>query len=165
MLDQMREPLLKLLFHESKTSFSSTSLLATSAIERRIDLLISDIFVLPPVWGAYKRQITTYLFVPNNLMAFMRYIQVSMDWIKRGGSELNFDRQMHKAIFLTKGLICNSVFEFDRQSLSDLRTQSIPGSNASILFVAPLILDSHNQKQQVKLKILSYKQISTCLVS
>jgi hypothetical protein len=165
----MREPLLQLLFPAPITSFSSNSssslLLATRPISRPIDLIISDLFVLPPVWEGYRRNIMTYLFVPNSLMAFMRYINISMDKIESGGLGLNFDRQMHETISLAKGLICNSILELDGQVLNELRRQSLPGSNIPILFVAPLMSEDLDQKRHVRIRIRSYERTPNCLAS
>ena len=151
----MREPLRHLF---SNTSVSSSShLLANRPIGRPIHLIISDLFVLPPIWEGYKNNIMSYLFVPNSLMTFMRYINTSMDKVKSDEVGFNFDRQMHATIPLAKGLICNSFLELDGHVLHELHRQSVPGSRMPILFVAPLMSEDFGQKRHVR--------ISKCLVS
>lgn len=125
----MREPLLRLL------------LPLLSKPVRRVDLIISDLFILPPVWEGHKHGVPTYLFVPNNLMAYMRYINISVEKINNGELGLDFDKMLHKTIGLAKGLICNSMRKFDKSSLQELRGLAVPGSNKPILFVAPLMTD------------------------
>jgi hypothetical protein len=159
MLDRMREPLQKLLFPAPTTSFSSPSLPMIRPISRPIDLIITDLFVLPPVWDAHEKNIMTYLFMPNSLMTFTRYINISRAKIENSGLGLDFDRQMHKTIPLVKGLICNSIVELDEQILHELRRQSVPGANISVLFVAPLISENPGQKQHVRHKIRFYEEI------
>lgn len=153
MLNRMRESLLKLLFPTPTTSASSASspyfIPATRRISRPIDMIITDLFVLPPIWEAYERNIRSYLFMPNSLMTFMRYINTSRDQVENGGLAVDFDRQMHKTIPLAKGLICNSFLELDKEVLNEFRQQPVPGSNISVLFVAPLISKIHAQKQHV----------------
>lgn len=156
MLHRMHEPLIRLLFPEATGSFSSTSssspLPATRPITRAIDLIITDLFVLPPVWEAHKRNIPTYLFVPNNLMSFIRYINITMEKIKTGKLESNFDQQINQTISLAKGLVCNSIFELDEQVLKELRQKGLPGSSVPVLFVAPLMSDDPDQKRNVRMK-------------
>jgi hypothetical protein len=90
-------------------------------------------------------------------MAYMRYINISKEKIDNGELVLNFDRQMHKTIPLAKGLIYNSIFEFDEQAVNELRRQSVHSSNIPVLFVAPLISEGiEHQKQRVRIKIRSY---------
>ncbi|CAF1560601.1 unnamed protein product, partial [Adineta steineri] len=132
----------------SSTSSPSVSF-ATGLIQHPIDLIISDLFILPPVWEGQKRNIMTYLFVPNNLLAYLGYISASVAKIKSGELGLDFDRLLHKTISVAKGLICNSIRELDKQSLNDLRQQTVPGSNRPIFFVAPLMSDVLNQQQHV----------------
>lgn len=155
----MHEPLLRLLFPADITSFpatsSSSSSFGTRPITHPIDLIITDLFVLPPIWEAHKRSIKTYLFIPNNLMSFMRYINISMDKIKNGKLESNFDRQINATISLAEGLICNSILELDEPVLNELRQKSLPGSNMPVLFVAPLMSEDLDQKRYVRMKIRS----------
>jgi hypothetical protein len=143
----MREPLLQLLFPKPVTSFSSAS---AFLIRHPIDLIISDLFVLPVIREVYERNIMTYIFVPNSLMAFMHYINMSMNKIESDDLGFDFDRQMHAAIPLAKGLICNSILELDEEVLNKLRRQSVPGSNIPILFVAPLMSEDLGQKLHVR---------------
>ncbi|CAF4124270.1 unnamed protein product, partial [Adineta steineri] len=152
-LDRMHKPLRKLLFPTHARSSSATSSptvsFATSLIQHPIDLIISDLFILPPVWEGQKRNIMAYLFVPNNLLAYLGYISASVAKIKSGELGLDFDRLLHKTISVAKGLICNSIRELDKQSLNDLRQQTVPGSNRPIFFVAPLMSDVLNQQQHI----------------
>jgi hypothetical protein len=164
----MRQPLLQLLFPESIKSLSSSSssslLYATRRIVRPIDVIISDLFVLPPIWEAYRRNLINYIFVPNNLMAFINYINVSVNKIESGELGLDFDRKMHKTIRITKGLIYNSVLELDQQILKEFRQRSVPGSNTPILFVAPLMSEDLNHKQHVRIQTSSYERSPNCLM-
>ncbi|UJR11563.1 hypothetical protein I4U23_015743 [Adineta vaga] len=149
-LDRMRQPLLQLLSPTSTKPTSSSSLpFATGSITRPINLIISDLFILTPVWEGYKRNIITYFFVPNNLKAYMTYISVSVERIKTNEVGLDFDRLLHKTISLSNGLICNSMRELDKQSLKELRQQTVPGSDKPILFVAPLMSEDFHQKQHI----------------
>lgn len=144
----MHEPLLRLLFPTANRS----PVPATRAIARPIDLIITDLFILPPVWEAHKRNILTYLFIPNNLMSFMRYINITMEKIKAGKLESNFNQQINETISLARGLICNSVFELDEQILNELRRKALPGSSLPVSFVAPLMSNNPDHKQNVRLK-------------
>ena len=161
----MSEPLQKLLFAASTTSFSSV-LSATRLINRPIDLIISDLFVLPPIWKAHEEKIPAYLFMPNSLMTFTRYINKSRETVENGGLGLNFDRQLHKTIPLANGLICNSFLELDKPVLNELRQQTTSGANMSILFLAPLISENLGQKQdvRVRLEIEFHKRTRHCFV-
>lgn len=138
----MHQPLLQLLFPAP-----------TRSISRPIDVIITDLFVLPPVWEGYQRNIMTYLFIPGNLMAFIRYINITLDKIKSGKLPVNFDRHINETISFVRGLIFNSILEFDEQILNELRRQSLPGSNMPILFVAPLMPEDLDQKRNVKTKV------------
>ena len=82
-------------------------------------------------------------------MAYMRYINVSVEKIKSNELGLDFDRLLHKTIALAKGLICNSIRKLDKQSLQELRRLSVPGSKKPILFVAPLMADDLDEKNHV----------------
>nr|ACD54606.1 UDP-glucosyl transferase-like protein [Adineta vaga] len=136
-LDRMHEPLLQLLFPVSTTSPSSR------LIRHPIDLIISDLFIVSPVFEGSKRGIMTYFFVPNNLRAHMNYINLSLKKIQNDESGIDFDRSLHKAMSFVKGLVCNSIRELDRQSLQDLRQQTVPGSDKPIFFIAPLMPEDH----------------------
>lgn len=148
----MHEPLLQLLFAPPITTSSADStsslLFSTRSIRHPIDMIISDLFVFTPVLEAFKRNIASYLFLPSSLMAFTRYINMSTERIKGNELGLDFDRQMHKTIPLTKGLICNSAVELDKQALDELRQQLGPIAKTPILFVTPLMSEEIVQKQQ-----------------
>ncbi|UJR12200.1 hypothetical protein I4U23_016377 [Adineta vaga] len=135
---QMYEPLLRLLFPKT-----TTMSLATHSITRSIDLIITDLFVMLPVWEGFKRNIPTYLFIPNTLSSFIRYINIIMNKIKNGKLESNFDRRITDTISLTKGLICNSIFELDEKYLKELRRQSLFGSNSDLIIHIKQWLDIH----------------------
>ncbi|CAF1659083.1 unnamed protein product, partial [Adineta ricciae] len=141
-LDRMRKPLLRVLFSTSSSSVS------TSSISRPINLIISDLFILPPIWEGYKRNIVTYLFVPNNLKAYLAYMDASVERVNSNEAGLDFDRFLHKTISLAKGLICNSMRDLDKKFLKELRHQTtVPGSDKPVHFVAPLMSEDFNQKQ------------------
>lgn len=99
-------------------------------------------------------------------MAFIRYINISVEKIESGELGLDFDRRMHNTIRLANGLICNSIYELDKQVLKELRQRSVPGSNSPILFVAPLMSEDLGYKRHVSIKIQSYEgETLKCLVS
>ena len=165
----MHKPLLHLLFSEPSTPASVASssffMSATQPISRTIDLIISDLFIFSPVWEAYKRNITAYFFVPNNLMVFVRYINLAKTKIDNGELGLDFDRKLYQTIPRAKGLICNSVLELDQEALQQFHRQSKSGLNVSILFVAPLMPRDVGQKQHVRIESRAYEQILKCLTS
>ena len=142
----MRKPLLRVLFSTSSPAAS------TNSISRPINLIISDLFILPPIWEGHKRNIVTYLFVPNNLKAYLAYMDASVERVNSNEAGLDCDRLLHKTISLTKGLICNSMRDLDKKLLKELRRQTaVPGSDKPVHFVAPLISEDFNQKQNVSL--------------
>ncbi|CAF1490286.1 unnamed protein product [Adineta ricciae] len=149
---RMHEPLLTLLFPEK-----TTTILATHSITRPIDLIITDLSVLTPVWESYTRNIPIYIFVPNSLLFFMHTIDIAIHNTKSGKVNPNFDHQIDFLVLLTKGIICNSVFELDDIILDKLRRKSQPAANIPVLFVAPLISDDFAETRQSSL-IVHIKQ-------
>jgi len=114
-------------------------------------MIITDLFVLPPVWESHKRNISNYIFIPNSLLSFIRYINITLDKINNGQLVSDFDSYINQTVSLANGLIFNSIFELDQRILEVFRQQtSLPGSQMPILFVAPLISDSVNQHAFIK---------------
>jgi len=147
-INRMNEPLQKLFLSSSNQSVSfssSTGLLSTRSIEHPIDLIISDILIHTSIQYTHQKHIPVYFFVPNSLMFIMRYINISMGNVENSIVTQNFAHQVIEALSSAKGLICNSIYQFDKQVLDELRHKSFPGSDLSIRFVAPLMsqLDEH----------------------
>ncbi|CAF1613062.1 unnamed protein product, partial [Adineta ricciae] len=140
-VEKMHLPLIELLF---STSLTTSRPVATRSIRRPIDVIVSDmfitdLFVLPPVSEALRKGLIAYFFLPNSLVAFVDLADTFIKKVKSGEVGSNYENLMYQTIAPIKGIICNSILEFDKEVLRTLRQRSLPGSNTSILFVAPII--------------------------
>ena len=143
---RMHEPLLKLLFPEKITTISTTH-----SITRPINLIITYLSILSPFWESSIRNIPIYIFVPISLLFFIHTVDIAIHNTKSGKVNPSFGHQIDFLVLLTKGIICNSIFELDEIILDKLRRKSQLGSNIPVLFVAPLISDNFAETRQVKM--------------
>ena len=102
---RMYAPLQELFFASSSTPST-----------RPIDLIIYDMFV--PI--ARRRQIPIHAFVPNSLTAIQRLIDISIGVNNKSIISRTFAKKLVQSLSLIDGIICNSIYEFDKQALDEL---------------------------------------------
>lgn len=119
--------------------FFSSSL----SLTRPIDLIIYDIFVpmIPEI--AHRRQISVHAFVPNSLTAIRRFIDISIGVNIKSIINEKLAKEMIKSLWLVDGIICNSIYELDKQVLDELHQKLFLQPNIPIRFIAPLMAQAN----------------------
>lgn len=144
----MREPLQQLLFPEPTTS-SSVSLLSTQPIDRPIDMIITDMFVHTFIQNACERGIITHVFFPCSFAVISMIMCIATGKIC-GPMSPDFASALLEAYSFADGFICHSIEKLDERAIDDLRQRALPCSNLPIRFVAPLMLETFSNKENVR---------------
>ncbi|CAF1112664.1 unnamed protein product [Adineta steineri] len=143
--DRMRIPFRQLLSPAFVTS-ASIPLLATRPIDHPIHLFVADVFLHMLIRDAQERDIMSHIFFSSNFTMISLILGTSTEKLSRAFRP-DFASKFLETCSIANGLICHSIDKLEEQAVNDLRQQSLPCSNIPVRFVAPLISEQFDNKQ------------------